>query len=624
MRNGRKEDTADRFNCNANTNAISKGATSAAQGGARGVWGLFKMPRRGDGAQEPSSDAESSHSAKRIRKVSPLPTGPEERGNELATRTLQVSIPGPTEGLNATDLGAIELIASAVRRIDRLNPKNLGLQEGANIDLKEAVEDIGMAAEALLMRHRGSEPASTKGTIPFGSMAQENARLKEESKKLSEEIQAMRRANNRNMRCSNNTGNTVQNRTTAARKETINVDCRSLTQEQVAEVIRLIAIFSNTSPSADETYEQQREKAEHRQRGRRNVPTITGIKVVKKDEIAELQKAKNMLSKKPSSYAEATSRSKQEEAIGGKGNTIHPNSVIIDTENTSAYSAMEWQTVGRRKGSKRRMPPNEEKIRAQGGKSRPKHRPPRTAAVVVKCDPEGTSYTEAMKIVKGKISLKELGIEKPNARKAKMGGLVIEIPNKDGGKKKAIELAAKMTSVLPRDVKVTIPSKRATVRIAGLNETSEAQEMIDAIAEEAGCRKEDIRIRGNISWRNGTGVVLVNMPLEEAIKIDEKGRILVSWTTVRVRMLKIRPLQCYKCLEYVHAKAECQSAVDNSKLCYRCEKEGHRAVQCVETPKCPICPPESSHHRMGTNKCAAVPKEARPQPPKVKGSEAKA
>lgn len=131
------------------------------------------------------------HSVKRVRNVSP----PDAVLGHPGTMSKNAQSPKNSfsEGLTAIDIDTVEIITNAVRRIDTIDSKDISLQGGAKVALKEAVEDIGSAAEVLLMRHRNKKLASAQGSLSPGSMTQEIARLTAENKKLNEEILYMRR-----------------------------------------------------------------------------------------------------------------------------------------------------------------------------------------------------------------------------------------------------------------------------------------------------------------------------------------------------------------------------------------------------------------------------------------------
>lgn len=66
------------------------------------------------------------------------------------------------------------------------------------------------------------------------------------------------------------------------------------------------------------------------------------------------------------------------------------------------------------------------------------------------------------------------------------------------------------------------------------------------------------------------------------------GRSASCWVTARVKLLQSRPMQCYRCLQKGHVRAQCTSDVDRSEQCYRYGQPGHRAVKCTSEPKCSL------------------------------------
>lgn len=269
-----------------------------------------------------------------------------------------------------------------------------------------------------------------------------------------------------------------------------------------------------------------------------------------------------------------------------------------DTDNSRREGA--WQTVEMRKRKRRdrnrmREPPQQFPKRMDRTA-----RPLRTAAIVLKCSKE-LKYEEIMREMRSKISLPSLGIENISTRGARAGGIVIEIPRANDGKKKAAQLAEKMRELLPEGATVACPSRKVNVRIAGFDETITTTEIRSKLAEESSCAPEDIRL-GKAIWNRGTGRAIAQMPLESAERIDGK-KINIGWAAVRIGVIEPRAIQCFRCLEFGHLKTECTATMDRSDLCYRCGEKGHIASQCEAKPVCVICGPEVAQHRMGGTTC---------------------
>ncbi|TGZ49473.1 hypothetical protein DBV15_11971, partial [Temnothorax longispinosus] len=124
----------------------------------------------------------------------------------------------------------------------------------------------------------------------------------------------------------------------------------------------------------------------------------------------------------------------------------------------------------------------------------------------------------------------------------------------------------------------------------------------------------------------------VKCPLA-AFNAAKSNKLQVGWFTARVQFLDSRPLQCFRCLEGSHVRAQCTSEVDRSSRCYRCGDAGHRARGCRAVSKCPVCADlgRPAEHRSGSKACSSAkskkkPRSAlgatRPRPPSTLGEEA--
>lgn len=106
-------------------------------------------------------------------------------------------------------------------------------------------------------------------------------------------------------------------------------------------------------------------------------------------------------------------------------------------------------------------------------------RPLRTAAVTLTCVGDSVDTATALRQVWQKVNLTELGIEKTSIRRARTGGLVIEIPSADGYIK-ADALAAAMRSVLEEygeSVQVGRPVQLAELRLVRVEASVEQTEV---------------------------------------------------------------------------------------------------------------------------------------------------
>lgn len=214
---------------------------------------------------------------------------------------------------------------------------------------------------------------------------------------------------------------------------------------------------------------------------------------------------------------------------------------------------------------------------------------------------------------KRKIALTDYGIEECKTRRGYAGGLVIEIPG-EGATQKADRFAEKLKEVLEDDrVRVQRPVKKINIKIIGIDETTNKEEITDALSRVGDCKKEEIRVSDIRRTMRGIGIAWVQCGVETAIKILEKERISIGWTTVRSEVAAPRPMRCFKCMEMGHSRYNCKSSIDRSSNCYNCGEIGHNAVNCIKKPSCMICKyyDKPHGHRIGGNRCAPITAEDR-------------
>lgn len=281
------------------------------------------------------------------------------------------------------------------------------------------------------------------------------------------------------------------------------------------------------------------------------------------------------------------------------------------------------QVAGRNKrmrqhvGSSRVVPAVQ---RNPGGLPKTETKPPRipkTAAITVTV-PVGsnTTYSAVMAAVKQRVKLADIGVTNIRQKRAATGGIIIEVPGTDADPK-ADKLADVMRNALSdfTDVRIARPMKTGEMRVMDLDESITQEDIAVAVAEAGGCLVADVKV-GHIrlpSHRLGTAWVKCPIVALSKIATIPTGRIVIgAWHSARVKILKARPLQCYKCLRTGHVKAQCPSEEDRSGRCYACGQPGHAARACLETTfTCPVCSDYGipADHRLGSKKC---------NPPKTK------
>lgn len=294
-------------------------------------------------------------------------------------------------------------------------------------------------------------------------------------------------------------------------------------------------------------------------------------------------------------------------------------------------SEMEWQVVtgsGRRgKGGREKPPPPllpaptpsrmapPASVRTTGTRTdrrptqQPKVRPfkpPLTSAVTITGKADGFSYATALKSAREKINLEALGIKTSRVRKAVNGGLLIEVSG-ENSKVKAEELVTQLRTMLKDSAVVSCPTKKREIRVIGFDESVTLEEVSETLSRLGGCPIADIKPGPIRTMANGLGMVWAQLPAVAAAKVADEGRIRIGWTVARVELLKVRPLQCYRCWSYGHVQSTCRSPVNRSGACFKCGQQGHVASMCNNAPHCVVCHDSGleASHRLGGPQCAA-------------------
>ncbi|XP_020297862.1 uncharacterized protein LOC109862278 [Pseudomyrmex gracilis] len=279
-------------------------------------------------------------------------------------------------------------------------------------------------------------------------------------------------------------------------------------------------------------------------------------------------------------------------------------------------SDTEWSVVESRRRRRERSrrdrredadsPMLKRQSKVQGNLKLPRIRPPRSAAVAIRVTDGKTSYADIMRKARREVNLEQLNLGDTRIRKDVSGRLLVQIPGK-GSKEKARQLQDKLQLALGQEARVTIPSKRAEIRIVGFDDSVTEDEVVERITTDGGCNRSDIKTGPIRSMANGLYAVWLQCPVDVVQNLVKIGRVRLGWTSARVVLLPPRRLQCFRCLEFGHVRSMCPSDTDRSNLCYRCGEAGHKASACSGRIRCPVCLSRGlvADHRVGTDKCAA-------------------
>ncbi|XP_045458554.1 uncharacterized protein LOC123668907 [Melitaea cinxia] len=253
-------------------------------------------------------------------------------------------------------------------------------------------------------------------------------------------------------------------------------------------------------------------------------------------------------------------------------------------------------------------------------KKKAKSRPPRLVApcrpaVLITLEPEaeeqGVTYSHLLQRAAETLNLADLGInEGLNMRTAATGARLLELA-KGQTSEAAQRLAQELDRVLEGTARVVQPMKLASLRVSGLDDSVTKQMVAEAAAKASKCDVGAIKTGEIRTGPGGMGASILRCPIPAAKALAEAGRLLVGWSSARVKLLEQRPLRCFKCMGIGHTRPTCPFAVDRSGLCYRCGKEGHIARNCTRAPSCAVCTSagKPAVHIMGGRVC---------RPPKVR------
>lgn len=277
-----------------------------------------------------------------------------------------------------------------------------------------------------------------------------------------------------------------------------------------------------------------------------------------------------------------------------------------------------WSAVVKR-GKKAKEPQQKSSGPPKPNNQQVKLRSSRSSAVVVTLQPgaeeRGVTYQKVLAELRSKIDLASCGIVGTglHCRRAATGARKFEVTGTTSDEK-ADSLAQKIRETIsPELLKVSRPTKCAEMRISGLDDSISGEELARAVAQCGGCPVEAVKVGEIHQGAQGAGSAWVRCPIPAAKKLREGGRLLVGWVSARVQVLQARPMQCYRCLQKGHVRAQCVSEADHSEDCYRCGRPGHKAAQCVAKAHCTLCAAgnKPAEHRMGSKACSP------PKPRKV-------
>lgn len=529
-------------------------------------------------------------------------------------------------GLSRVDVDILRKTREDALQLDSIRGKcKTGLQGAISGKMADHAAGIISSMDVLIGRY-GSEARSPKGVNKvLEGLTEENDRLKREAIKSKRESKTMRWQVERRAKAPDNNARNAPKAGLALREGTEDPNPVRENKLTIIENVMLrppVAQQIKSSKRPDMGISEEQFKTLVRElkeaMGINTLPTRTvgGPSYAKIVGNTATGKERRWIKQQPQNQGNApeqVDRTHRPELYnvetGSEGSGHRPMSANNRSndgeEGTGAETDHKWQVVRRKR---RKRGENGEYKRNTANPGAPTvtqgaRKQLRTAAITIKC-PEGSpNYSEMMRLLRAKIKPKEqFGINRIFTRSARSGGMVVEVPLTDDGRKKASLLAEEMRKHVPADVRIDCPIRKTEVRITGIDGTITPAEITSKIAELTGQPSADIRI-GRVAKQGRSSSAVIAMHPDSAIRLSNMRRIDLGWSTATIKTMEERPIQCFRCLQFGHIKRECTADEDMSDRCYRCGEKGHIAARCEAAPACVICGPEVQPHRMGGKDC---------------------
>jgi hypothetical protein len=256
-----------------------------------------------------------------------------------------------------------------------------------------------------------------------------------------------------------------------------------------------------------------------------------------------------------------------------------------------------WRTVASKKAksSKPSKPPRPKESKTVRQKS---------DALVLTSAKDSLSYGDILRKVKNDPDLKELGTHVARIRRTKNGNMLFEL-NRDSYAKSAA-FKGLVEKSLGTDVTVRALTQEVVVECRNLDEVTTEEELREALIEQF--TLGDLGKAAPIKLRKAYGetqIATIKLPVAEANKLLEKGKIRVGWTICPMRQTQQQLLRCFRCMGFGHQAKQC-TGTDRSKRCWKCGEEGHVGKTCTGKPKCMLCQEsDGNNHPTGGLKCKA-------------------
>ncbi|XP_053614027.1 uncharacterized protein LOC128677305 [Plodia interpunctella] len=507
-----------------------------------------------------------------------------------------------------------ERLNNSVAAIRAVGKMSKGLKGTAQKTLKDAAASIEDLAHELMERCTSSETRRLQAEN--ARLKQEMADLRQELDEIRTEVYKSRRSAQPETEASRDTPALEKQLTSLLKEELGRFREEVLTKVNFLEgkVLRPTLASDRGSKGRAPTMATYAEKTAAR-------PTLAETPVEQVSQAVDIPPSQPSTSTAPAK----TKKAKRKKA---KSSKTAPDAAAAAAPQKAEEGA--WQTVGQKMSQKKATRKEAQKKKRQEVRLRP----PRSAAVVLTLQPHasqnGVTYEEVLGRAKSQVDTVSLGIEGMRCKVTATGARLLQVPGSSSGPL-ADALADKLRQALnPEEVKVSRPVKRVDLRISGLDDSVTREELTAALAKAGACSELDLKVGEIRRAPRGMGTSIVACPVTVAKKLEDGRRLLVGWVSASVKLLKQRPMRCYRCITGEHVATQCNSVVDCSGLCFRCGKRGHEARTCSAAPHCPVCAEANkpADHAIGSKLCKAAnnktgktPKKAPASRPKIPPTE---
>ncbi|XP_045772961.1 M protein, serotype 24-like [Maniola jurtina] len=224
----------------------------------------------------------------------------------------------------------------------------------------------------------------------------------------------------------------------------------------------------------------------------------------------------------------ATPAPDAEQPSTSHGGCSAPSDAEHQSHSNTPPNGGQWQTAGAKKEAKKaKTKANKAAKQAaqKTAKQQARLRTPRSAAVVLTLRPDvkekGLTYATVLAKAKAEIELGELGIAGVRCKTTVTGARMLEVAGASSGPQ-ADALAEKLKASLePMGVKVSRPTKNAELRILGLDDSVNTEELEATIARVGDCSPAQVKSSPISSGFNGLGTAVVSCPVAAAKKLAE-------------------------------------------------------------------------------------------------------